>query len=232
MINNIRANLLEESRKTKKLNIIYYKTGKGDYAEHDEFMGVTVPYLRKLAKEYQYLSLPEIQQLIESPINEERFLALVILVNQYQKSAHVSKNEIYNFYLKNLEYVNNWNLVDASAHLIIGSHLYDSDRFSLVELAKSDIMWRRRISIVSTWFFIKKNDLDWTYKIAKLLLNDTHDLIHKASGWMLREAGKKDVQRLRSFLDKNCTKMPRTMLRYSIEKFEEDIRKDYLDRRL
>jgi len=226
-ISNIKASLREESIKSKKRNTIYYKIGKGDYAEHDRFLGVTVPFLRKLAKEYEDLSLSEVQELIESPINEERLFALIILVNQYKKSP---RDEIFDFYLSNIEYINNWNLVDASAHLIIGAHLYNADRSLLVELAKSDIMWERRIAIVSSWYFIRKNDLDWTYKIAKLLFADAHDLIHKATGWMLREAGKRDEKRLRKFLDQYHAKIPRTMLRYSIEKFDEEIRKSYLFR--
>ena len=155
-------------------------------------------------------------------------MALFILVEQYKQGVQEVKDQIYQFYLNNLNQVNNWNLVDASAHLIIGAHLHQKNKQSLVVLAQSEILWERRIAIVSTWHFIRNNDLEWTFKIATFLLQDQHDLIHKAVGWMLREAGKKDQNQLIDFLEQYAQKMPRTMLRYAIERFPEPQRKAYL----
>lgn len=205
---------------------VYFKTGKGEYAEHDQFIGVNVPTLRMIAKEFSDLSLQDIQTLLKSPINEERFLALIVLVNQYKLNP---TDGLYNFYLENRSFVNNWNLVDASAHLIVGAHLFEREKSPLLDLAKSPVLWDRRISMVSTWYFIKQNQCEWTFKLAELFLNDSHDLMHKAVGWMLREAGKKDLPALVCFLNQHKHKMPRTMLRYSIEKFPEDTRKLYLN---
>lgn len=207
---------------------LFFKTGTGNYAEHDIFIDVPVPKLRAIAKQFDQLTLNQIKIFMRSPVNEERFLALAMLVSRYQKSDQQTKENVYQFYLDNLDYVNNWNLVDASAHLIIGAHLWDKNRESLFAFATSPNMWERRIAIVATWYFIRHNDLEYTFAIARLLLNDTHDLIHKATGWMLREAGKRDQQQLELFLDKHATNMPRTALRYAIEKFPENIRKDYL----
>lgn len=206
----------------------FFKTGTGQYAEGDQFIGVTVPDLRKIAKQFMFLTLDDLQALLESKINEERLLALIILIQQYQHGTDQARETRYQFYMKNLKHVNNWNLVDASAHLIIGAHLWDKDRNALLALATSDILWERRISIVSTWSFIRKNDLTWTFKIAHLLQGDIHDLIHKAVGWMLREAGKRDQAQLVTFLDEHRCIMPRTMLRYAIEKFPEPMRKSFL----
>jgi 3-methyladenine DNA glycosylase AlkD len=221
--------LLQQSVTIPKEKAAYFfKIGPGDYAAGDQFIGVTVPTLRAIAKKFPTLSLADIQTLLTSPVNEERALALFILTNQYTKADQQTKEKIYQFYLDNLHYVNNWNLVDASAHLIIGAHLLEHNKELLTTLAQSKNLWERRIAIVSTWYFIRNNDLDWTFKIALLLLNDTHDLIHKAVGWMLREAGKRDQDALITFLNKHAHTMPRTMLRYAIEKFPEDIRKKYL----
>lgn len=210
----------------------FFKTGVGHYAAGDEFIGVTVPNLRKIAKNFMLLTLDDLQVLLASKINEERLLALIILTKQYQNEDDQGKERLYQFYMQNLKYVNNWNLVDASAHLIIGAHIWDKDRSSLLNLATSEILWERRISIVSTWYFIRKNDLAWTFKIVSLLLRDTHDLIHKAAGWMLREAGKRDQAQLVTFLDQQLHTMPRTMLRYAIEKFPENMRKSYLMKKI
>ncbi len=200
----------------------FFKTGTGHYAEGDEFIGVTVPNLRKIAKNFMLLTLDDLQVLLASKINEERLLALIILTKQYQNEDDQDKERLYQFYMQNLKYVNNWNLVDASAHLIIGAHLWDKDRSSLLNLATSEILWERRISIVSTWYFIRQKDLAWTFKIASLLKCDTHDLIHKAVGWMLREAGKKDEARLISFLCDHAHQMPKTMLRYAMERLAKE----------
>lgn len=209
----------------------FFKTKEGQYGEHDRFIGVTVPTLRKIAKDYCDLTMEDLSHLIASEFNEERFLALIILIDQYQKASNEDKKNLYEFYLDNIKYVNNWNLVDASAHHIIGDYLYDKDKDYLFTLAKSHDLWERRISIVATWYFIQKNVLKWTFKLAELLLKDKHDLIHKAVGWMLREAGKKDQKQLIDFLDCYTLHMPRTTLRYAIEKFSEEVRKKYILRK-
>ncbi len=208
---------------------IYYKTGIGEYAEHDQFIGVKTPVLRSIAKEYHRLTFQEIQTLIESPINEKRLLALFILVNQYQKGP-LDKETCYQFYINNLTHINNWNLVDSSAHWIVGAHLIHGDKEPLLTLAKSDIMWERRVAIVATWFFIRHDSLEWTIKLAELLRKDRHDLIHKAVGWMLREVGKRNQQVLIEFLEQYANTMPRTMLRYSIEKLSAEQRKIYMQK--
>lgn len=209
----------------------FFKVTPGAYAEHEQFIGITVPVLRKVGKEFSTTSIAELQILLESPINEERMLALFILVDQYKKSELIEKEKIYQFYLKNTRYINNWNLVDASAHLIVGNHLLNTNKEILLTLSKSDYMWERRIAIVSTWFFIRNDQYEWTVKLSETLLNDTHDLIHKSVGWMLREMGKRDLKVLVEFLDQYATQMPRTMLRYAIEKFPESARKLYLIKR-
>lgn len=230
-LSHIRSQLQTLATIPKEKSAVFFKTGAGHYAEHDVFIGVSVPAVRTLAKKYHDLSQHDLQDLIVSAINEERLLALLILVDQYQKADTHKKDELYNFYVRNMKHVNNWNLVDVSAHLIIGAHLYKTDKEMLINLAQSQNMWERRIAIIATWYFIRNNELDWTFNIAKLLLNDTHDLIHKAVGWMLREAGKRDQVALIQFLDQHAAMMPRTMLRYAIEKFSEEQRKEYLMRK-
>jgi len=222
-LEKIRASLYQVAPPSDQVRPLFFKTNPGDYAAHDKFIGVSVPFLRKLAKEFYALPEQYLQELLESKINEERLLALLILVDQYQKGNEDLKESCYDFYLNNLKHVNNWNLVDASAHLIVGTHLHQhpANKKILVQWAKSEILWERRISIIATWQFIRSNELEWTIKIAEILLQDKHDLIHKAVGWMLREAGKRDVKRLMDFLKKNAHSMHRTMLRYAIEKFSE-----------
>jgi 3-methyladenine DNA glycosylase AlkD len=208
----------------------FFKTGPGHYSEHDQFMGIKNPTLRLIARDFKHLSFDDLEQLLNSPFNEERLLALFIMVLQYEKSDGNLAEEIYQFYMSNLKHINNWNLVDASAHLILGAHIFPKeDKNILIQLTASDIMWERRVAIVATWYFIKQKQLDWTFKITGLLLNDRHDLIHKACGWMLREAGKKDMASLLKFLNEFATTMPRTMLRYAIERFPEEQRKSYLN---
>lgn len=207
---------------------MFFKTGPGDYAEGDLFIGVTVPNIRKVAKQYPDLGEAQLRRLLQSKINEERLLALIILVGQYERGDFQEKQRCFDFYCKHLKHVNNWNLVDLSAHYIVGDYLWDKKRDLLLELARSEDLWERRVAIVATWYFIKKDDLKWTFRIGKLLMRDTHDLIHKAVGWMLREAGKRDEAALMAFLDNHATRMPRTMLRYAIEKFDERQRKHYL----
>lgn len=221
--------LLNQAKKPcSEVKTTFFKTKPGEYAEHDQFIGVTVPDLRKISKQYSALSLLSLQELIKSPINEERLLALFILINRYQKNNHQIKQEIYEFYLYNLKHINNWNLVDASAHWIIGAHLLNNDKSILLTLAQSQNMWERRISIVSTLYFIRQNQFEFTLEIAEKLLCDSQDLIHKSVGWMLREMGKRNQQMLVNFLKKNAHQMPRTMLRYAIEKFSASERKVYL----
>ena len=179
-IQYLRKVLNESIDSTPERVSIYFKTSKSDYAENDKFIGIKVPTLRKIAKRFMAISLEDLGLLIQSEFNEERLLTLIILASKYNAEAIAQQEEIYQFYRANMRHINNWNLVDASAHLIIGAHLFDKDRDVLKELAASQSLWERRIAIVATWYFIRKSDLDWTFKIAKLLLNDSHDLIHKA----------------------------------------------------
>jgi 3-methyladenine DNA glycosylase AlkD len=225
IIQNLRKILQDSIDSTPEKVSIFFKTGPGDYAEHDRFMGVTVPTLRKVAKGFFCLTLEDLGLLIQSPINEERLLALIILARQYNVGTSEQKEDIYRFYRINVCHINNWNLVDSSAHLIIGAYLFQRNRDVLEELAVSQNLWERRIAIVATWYFIRKSDLEWTFRIAKLLLNDSHDLIHKAVGWMLREAGKKDEVRLITFLSDHADQMPKTMLRYAMERFSKEQKK-------
>ena len=210
----------------------FFKTGKGEYGEGDVFIGVTVPNQRKVAKEFKDLDLAEIKKLLDSKVHEHRLTALLILVLQYEKGDNVVKSKIYDFYMRNLSRVNNWDLVDTSAHKIVGAYLLDKPvmRKVLYNLARSKDLWERRVAMISTWWFIKYDQFDDVVKIAEILLKDEHDLMHKAVGWMLREMGKKDEVRLKVFLDKYAIEMPRTMLRYAIEKLDEDTRKYYLNR--
>lgn len=230
-LSEIAVLLNHAAQESPTTSALFFKTGPGDYAEHDRFIGVSVPTLRQIAKKYPTLCEKELTTLLTSAINEERLLALIILVKQYQTGTDETKERCYLFYLRHLSQVNNWNLVDASAHLILGAHLFDKDRELLETLATSTRLWERRIAIVSTWYFIRNQDLAWTFKLAKILLKDPHDLIHKAVGWMLREAGKRDLKALIHFLDQHSPQMPRTLLRYAIEKLPEAQRTHYLGRR-
>ncbi len=207
----------------------FFKTGPGQYGEGDIFLGITVPMLRKLAKEYDGVSLDTAAELLNSGIHEERLLALLMLVRAFSKSGDALKNTIYNFYLKNTRSINNWDLVDLSAPNIVGAFLIDKSRGPLYRLATSRDLWRRRIAILSTFAFIRQNDFTDTLGIAKVLLSDEHDLIHKAVGWMLREVGKRSLSAEERFLKRHYRKMPRTMLRYAIERFPESKRRSYLN---
>lgn len=227
-VKDIRKILYHSINSSPEKAKMFFKTGRGEYAEFDQFLGIKIPTLRKIARDNSHLSLEELSTFLHSAFNEERLLALIILVLQYQKANLMKKEDIYQFYLKNIHYVNNWNLVDASAHHILGAHLWGADRQILIQLAKSKNLWERRISIVATWYFIKRQDFNYTTTISIILLDDKHDLIHKASGWMLREVGKQVPSVLIDFLEQYCTCMPRTMLRYAIERFPEDMRKNYL----
>ena len=210
----------------------FFKTGRGEYGEGDVFIGVTVPVLRKLAKDYQALSMKEIQALHQSQIHEERMLALLILMLQYQKEKANNRKKIFNYYLKNTRYINNWDLVDVSAPHVVGHFLYARNRRVLHRMARTTDLWKKRIAIVATFHFIRKNEFQETLKIAKILLQDNHDLIHKAVGWMLREVGKRNRHALENFLEKQAHRMPRTTLRYAIERFDEQKRKYYLKFRI
>jgi 3-methyladenine DNA glycosylase AlkD len=211
----------------------FFKTCPGQYGEGDIFLGLTSEELKGVAKKYSGVDLSVLQELLNSKIHEERSCALVILVGQYQKpkKGHSKKEDIFNFYLKNarLGNINNWDLVDISAPKIIGEFLLDKDRKILYKLAKSKSLWERRISIISTFAFIRIGEFEDTLKISEILLKDKHDLMHKAVGWMLREVGKRDQKVLENFLKKHCRVMPRTMLRYAIEKFDKDKRSNYLN---
>jgi 3-methyladenine DNA glycosylase AlkD len=229
MLDQIKRDLLQLSNpeKAKKLSG-FFKTGKGQYGEGDVFLGIPVPEQRKVSKKYIDLSMKDLQELLSSRIHEHRLTALLILVTKYEKADNPGKEEIFNFYLKNTEYINNWDLVDLSAPKIVGDYLYKKDRSILFKLAKSNNLWERRIAILSTFTFIRHNDFEDALSISEQLLHDEHDLIHKAVGWMLREIGKRDQEIEERFLSKYCMQMPRTMLRYAIEKFDENKRKYYL----
>ncbi|OEU67437.1 MAG: DNA alkylation repair protein [Desulfobacterales bacterium PC51MH44] len=229
IVKNIQRKLQQlGSKKKAKVSQRFFKTGPGEYGEGDVFIGVRVPDLRKLAKEYQSITIKEVKQLLKSAIHEERQLALLMLVNKYSKGNETVKKGIYELYLQYTQFINNWDLVDVSAHHIIGAFLLDKSEEPLFRLAKSRNLWERRIAIISTFHFIKHNKYTATLKIAKILLADKEDLIHKAVGWMLREIGKRHMPNLEMFLKKHYKRMPRTMLRYAIEKFPEDKRQGYL----
>lgn len=207
----------------------FFKTGKGQYGEGDRFYGITVPILRKLVKVYGHLSFDSLEKLIQSPIHEERLLSLLICVDQYKKAKSLSmKKAVYDFYVAHLDFVNNWDLVDLSSHHVVGDYLYDKNRRVLYGWAKNKNLWDRRIAIVSTYYFIKRKDYQTTLDLAEILLPDKEDLIHKAAGWMLREVGKMDLKVEEGFLKSFCSRMPRTMLRYAIERFPENKRQYYL----
>jgi 3-methyladenine DNA glycosylase AlkD len=198
----------------------FFKTGKGEYGEGDIFIGCTVPEMRKVAKKFKEISLVELGKLLKNKIHEYRFTALEILVMKYEAANDRDKKKIVRFYLKNKKSINNWDLVDTSAPYIIGDWLVANEKESslLYRLAISKSLWDRRIAIVSTYAFIRTDRFDHTLKIAVILMNDNHDLIHKAVGWMLREVGKRSETTLIDFLDQNWQKMPRTMLRYAVER--------------
>ena len=206
----------------------FFKTGKGEYGEGDIFLGVKVPIQRKIAKKYFGLSLPKIKELLKSEVHDHRSVALFILTDKYKKSDEENKGNIFNFYLKNTKNINNWDLVDLSAPNIVGDFLLDKKKNVLYELVQSENLWERRIAIVSTFTFIKKEEFEDALAISEILLNDKHDLIHKAVGWMLREVGKRNQEILEVFLKQHYKNMPRTMLRYAIERFDEAKRKRYL----
>jgi len=208
----------------------FFKTSPGEYGHGDRFLGIRVPALRKAAREFRAASVAVALALLRSPLHEERLVALFMLVERYSRGTATERQHIYEQYLKHVpRHVNNWDLVDSSAHLIVGAHLVDRDRGALYELARSPHLWSRRVAIIATFWFIKQGSFSDTLAISELLLGDREDLIHKASGWMLREVGNRDAAAAAVFLRRHCRRMPRTMLRYAIEKLPERTRRAYLD---
>ncbi len=208
----------------------FFKTGEGEYGEGDFFLGVRVPDQRRIAKKYRNIPLTDVLELLRSQIHEHRLTALFILTEQFNKGDEEDRRRIVDLYLSNTTYVNNWDLVDSSAHKILGAWLVDKPRRVLYELAGSENLWKRRISIISTFAFIQHGDLVDALALSEALIDDGHDLIHKASGWVLREVGKKDQSVLEEFLLEHYKKMPRTMLRYAIERLPEERRRFYMGR--
>ena len=206
----------------------YFKTGPGEYGEGDRFLGIRIPPLRALVREMQDLPLADVLELLRSEWHEERLFALLLMVRQYGRGDAAARREIYDAYLANTRFINNWDLVDSSAEQIVGAHLADGDRGVLDRLARSEDVWERRIAIIATFHSIRRGDFADTFRVADALLGDRHDLIHKAVGWMLREAGKRDQAAEEAFLRDRYRRMPRTMLRYAIERFPEPRRRQYL----
>jgi 3-methyladenine DNA glycosylase AlkD len=219
--------LASDAKRAKNL-AWFFKTGKGEYGEGDKFCGITVPALRKIANRYRHLKVFEVGKLLSSGIHEHRLAALLVLVTQYQRGSAELRKDIFDFYLAHTRFINNWDLVDASAREIVGEHLGSRSRRVLYALAKSSNLWERRIAVVATHAFIRRGDLADTFKISELLLADNHDLIHKAVGWMLREAGKQSEPQLVDFIKTHYSEMPRTTLRYAIERMPEAARKRHL----
>ncbi|MCK5473796.1 MAG: DNA alkylation repair protein [Candidatus Aenigmarchaeota archaeon] len=229
MINRLKQDL-QKLANPKKAKILakFFKTGKGEYGEGDIFLGIKVPEQRKIAKKYPDLALGDIKALLESKIHEYRLTSLFILIEKYKKADAKDKKIIVDFYLKNTGNINNWDLVDSSAPYILGDYLLEKNRLILYGLAKSDNLWEKRIAILSTFAFIRNNDFDDAFNISEILLYDSHALIHKAVGWMLREIGNRNHKKEEEFLNKHYKEMPRTALRYAIEKFDNKKRKFYL----
>jgi len=218
VINELKILATEDRRKS---NEWFFKTNKGEYGYGDIFLGVRMPDIRKVAKKFSpKITLKELTELIQSPIHEVRLCALIILVNQYKKGNF---SKIFEYYIRQINFINNWDLVDSSAPYIVGDYLYNNpdERSILFEFVHSENLWVKRISIVSTFTLIKNNQFNETLQIAKILLNDKHDLIHKAVGWMLREVYKRDQDLIRTFLKQNYAQLPRTTLRYAIERMDE-----------
>jgi 3-methyladenine DNA glycosylase AlkD len=228
-LNELRLEIKKKANPKKAIVLQrFFKTGPGQYGEGDVFYGIVVPVQRSLAIKYKDLSLIEIKKLLDSPVHEERLIGLMILVEKVRKSDDQLKEEVFKFYHLNRKRINNWDLVDLTADKISGVYLFHKDKSILFELAESEDLWERRIAIMSTFHFIKKNSYEVALSISEKLLNDKHDLIHKAVGWMLREIGKRDLKTEEEFLLIHYKNMPRTMLRYAIEKFPEIKRQAYL----
>lgn len=206
----------------------FFKTAKGEYGDGDKFLGIRVPVIRQSVKKYIITQLSVTKKLLKSEYHEIRLFALLLLVHQFSKGSSDEQEKIYRVYLNNTRYINNWDLVDSSAHYIVGSYLEDKDKNILYELSKSSSLWERRIAIMATFYFIKKNQFIDTLQVSKQLLSDQEDLIHKAVGWMLREIGKWNLATETGFLKSHYKTMPRTMLRYAIERFSKEERQKYL----
>ena len=236
MVNEIKSALQDLALPEKAVFFPrFFKAGKGEYAEGDEFIGVTVPDQRKIAKEYwQRISLPEIAELLSSKIHEHRHCALLMLVNKFEKEkSETEKSEIVSFYLKHKKFINNWDLVDNSAYKILGRHAFETENENLLRtLAAEENMWSKRMAIVATMFHVKRGEFSLLKELALYNLHHPHVLMHKANGWLLREMGDKNIGELIQFLETHYQKMPRTTLRYAIEKFDEDLRQDFLKGRI
>ncbi|HNR93454.1 MAG TPA: DNA alkylation repair protein [Kiritimatiellia bacterium] len=206
----------------------FFKTGKGEYGEGDLFLGIRVPVIRQCVKEWRDLPLDVVLEILQSPFHEARLLALLIMVKQYAAGSEQARNALYRVYLHHTACINNWDLVDCSAEHVVGAHLFTRSRAPLYRLAKSESLWERRIALLATFHFIRRNDFEDLLKLAEMLLPDREDLIHKAAGWMLREVGKRDRSIETEFLERHARSMPRTMLRYAIERFPESARQRFL----
>ena len=236
MVNEIKSALQDLALPEKAVFFPrFFKAGKGEYAEGDEFIGVTVPDQRKIAKEYwQRISLPEITELLSSKIHEHRHCALLMLISKFEKEkSETERFEIVSFYLKHKKFINNWDLVDNSAYKILGRHAFETENENLLRtLAAEENMWSKRMAIVATMFHVKRGEFSLLKELALYNLHHPHDLMHKANGWLLREMGDKNIGELIQFLETHYQKMPRTTLRYAIEKFDEDLRQDFLKGRI
>lgn len=229
-LKNLQKEILALANPAKaKILMGFFKTGPGEYGEGDKFLGIVVPEQRKLVRKYLHLSLLDIKKIITSKFHEKRLIALLILVAKFARTSESEQAKIYKFYLGHTKYINNWDLVDLTADRIVGAYLLNKNKLILLKLAKSKDLWERRIAMLSTFHYIKQGQTEWPLKIAKILLNDQHDLIQKAVGWMLREIGKRcDEKILLNFLDTYYKEMPRTCLRYAIERLPEVKRQHYL----
>lgn len=207
----------------------FFKTGPGQYGEGDRFLGIRVPDIRRIAKESRGIQLDQIEALLHDQWHEVRLLAVILLGEAYKRGSPEDRDAIFRVYLANAKRINNWDLVDLSAPNVVGAHLLTRSRARLDRLARSKSLWERRIAIVSTAAFIRENQFDDTLRVARILMNDSHDLIHKAAGWMLREVGKRDRAVLEGFLEEHAHEMPRTTLRYAIERFSPRDRKRFMD---
>ncbi len=210
----------------------FFRTGPGEYGEGDRFRGIRVPVLRKLANTCDAADMSVVEQLLMSPWHEDRLCALFMLIRRYERGDDAQKEVVFTLYLKRIEYVNNWDLVDSSAPKIVGAHLESGEKRLLFDWVHDENLWKRRIAVIATYWYIKRGRFDEFPEMAEQLLSDDHDLIHKAVGWMLREVGKKDLAVEEVFLRRHYRNMPRTMLRYAIERFDEKTRKDYLEGRI
>lgn len=223
-------NLASQDR--AETNAWFFKTGPGEYGHGDQFLGVRVPDIRRAIRGAHVMASAQVEQLLRSKYHEERLAGVLILVDQYKRGDDDQKLQVYRMYLEQTKYINNWDLVDLSAHKIVGPHLAERSKAPLTKLAKSASLWERRIAIIATFHYIRFDNHAETLRIAKILLKDSEDLIHKAVGWMLREVGKKDLAVAEEFLLEHYRRMPRTMLRYAIEKFPEAKRQAYLKGRM